>query len=205
VARRRTSLFLRVALILAAFLVLAVVTRTWWLRQIGYALIHEDAPVTSDIAVVLGGDPWGNRIEKGGDLVRAGYVPAALISGPPGKYGEHESEPEIAFAVRQGYPAAWFIAFPNEARSTEAEAAAILGELRRRDLHRILLVTSEYHTARAFRTYQKIARQMRAAFDMRTIGAPEPDFQADSWWRNREGQKITFLEWLKTVAATLGI
>jgi uncharacterized SAM-binding protein YcdF (DUF218 family) len=192
-------------LVLVAVTIAAVGTRNWWLRGMGYALIHEDAPVKSDIAVVLAGDFWGNRIEKGGDLVRQGYVPAALISGPNGAYGYNECDLAIDFAVHHGYQASFFIPFPLNARSTLEEAWDILPELRRRRLHRMLLVTSDYHTARARRTWLKAARQMEFAIDIRAIGAPDPDFQPDSWWKNRQGQKIAFMEWSKTVAAALGL
>jgi uncharacterized SAM-binding protein YcdF (DUF218 family) len=180
-------------------------TRNWWLRGVGYALVREDAPVKSDIAVVLAGDSRGNRIEKGGDLVREGYVPAALISGPSGAYGHHESDLAIDFAVHHGYPASFFIPFPHDARSTQEEAWDILPELRRRNVHRMLLVTSDYHTARAYRTFAKVARQMGFSLDIRAIGSPDVNFQADSWWKSREGQKIAFMEWSKTVAAALGL
>jgi uncharacterized SAM-binding protein YcdF (DUF218 family) len=182
-----------------------VITRLWWLPEIGRGLMHEDAPVKSDLAVVLAGDRLGLRIERGGDLVRQGYVAAALVSGPPGLYGQHECDLEIAFAVRQGYPADWFIPFPDEARSTQEEASAILPELQRRRVHRLLLVTSEYHTARAYRTFASTARKLGNPIEIHPIGVPDPDFQADSWWRSREGQKITFMEWTKTVAYTLGL
>jgi uncharacterized SAM-binding protein YcdF (DUF218 family) len=205
VARRQSSLTLKFFVVLAAVVIAAIGTRNWWLRGLGYALIHEDAPVKSDIAVVLAGDYWGNRIEKGGDLVRQGFVPAALISGPSGAYGHNESDLAIDFAVHQGYPASFFIPFPLNARSTQEEAWDILPELRRRHLHHMLLVTSDYHTARARRTWAKAARQMRFAIDIRAIGAPDPDFRADSWWKNREGQKIAFMEWSKTIAAALGL
>jgi uncharacterized SAM-binding protein YcdF (DUF218 family) len=194
--------FLLVVILLAG---VVAVTRSWWLGEIGRALMYEEAPVKSDLAVVLAGDRLGNRIEKGGDLVRQGYVPAALVSGPPGLYGMHECDFEIAFAVRQGYPAAWFIPFPDEAHSTQEEARAILPELQRRHVHRVLLVTSEYHTGRAYRTFAGTARKMGVPIEIHPVGVPDPDFRADSWWRSREGQKITFMEWTKTVAHALGL
>jgi hypothetical protein len=184
--------------------VLAATTRSWWLRAVSHGLMREDAPVKSEIAVVLAGDPWGSRIKKAGDLVREGYVPAALVSGPPGAYDLHECDLAIAFAVRHGYPAAYFVPFPNDARSTQDEAFSIIAELERRHIHRMLLVTSEYHTARAWRTFQSTARKLGAGLDIHTIGAPDPEFHPDSWWQSRQGEKITFMEWTKTIADAVG-
>jgi uncharacterized SAM-binding protein YcdF (DUF218 family) len=205
VARRQSSFLLKFLLAFAVIVVAAIVTRNWWLAGFGYALIHDDAPVKSDIAVVLAGDFWGNRIKKGGDLVREGYVPAALISGPIGAYGHHEADLAIDYAVHQGFPSSFFIPFFDKARSTDEEARAILPELRRRNVHSMLLVTSDYHTARARRTWAKDAQQMGFPIEIHAIGSPDPEFRADSWWQSRQGQKITFMEWSKTVAAAVGL
>ncbi|MGA9628365.1 MAG: ElyC/SanA/YdcF family protein [Bryobacteraceae bacterium] len=113
----------------AACLVLAaaaILSRSLWLPVLGYGLVHDDGPAKADIAVVLAGDYEGHRIEKAAELIREGYVPAALISGPRGFYGGHESDYAIAYAVRQGFPARWFIALPRSALSTREEARVVL-------------------------------------------------------------------------------
>jgi len=194
--------------LLAACLVLAaaaILGRSLWLPVLGYALVHDDGPAKADIAVVLAGDYEGHRIEKAAELIREGYVPAALISGPPGFYGGHESDYAIAYAVRQGFPAEWFIALPHSALSTREEARVVLAELRRRNVRSFLLVTSDYHSARARRIFLAAARAMGGGPAMRTVTAPGEFFRPDSWWRNREGQKTVFFEWSKTFATALGI
>ena len=194
--------------LLAACLVLAaaaILSRSLWLPVLGYALVHDDGPAKADIAVVLAGDYEGHRIEKAAELIREGYVPAALISGPPGFYGGHESDYAIAYAVRQGFPAEWFIALPHSALSTREEARVVLAELRRRNVRSFLLVTSDYHSARARRIYLAAERAMGGGPAMRTVAAPGEFFRPDSWWRNREGQKTAFFEWCKTVATVVGI
>jgi uncharacterized SAM-binding protein YcdF (DUF218 family) len=194
--------------LLAACLVLAavaLVNRSLWLPVFGYALVHDDGPAKADIAVVLAGDYNGRRIEKAAELIREGYVPAALISGPPGFYGLHESDYEIAYAVRQGFPAQWFIALPHSGMSTREEATFMLAELRRRNARSFLLVTSDYHSARARRIYLAAERAVGGGPAMRTVAVPGEYFRPGSWWRNREGQKIAFFEWSKTIATALGI
>jgi uncharacterized SAM-binding protein YcdF (DUF218 family) len=133
--------------------------------------------------------------------VKQGYVPHVLVSGPHLIYGLYECDLAIPFAVKRGYPERWFIRAPNEALSTRDEAAAILPDLRRRGAHRIPLVTSDYHTARAARIYRAGAHDL----DVRVVAAPDQYFSANGWWRNREGRKIFLLEWLKTVANGLGM
>ena len=194
--------------LLAAGLVLAAVlifSHGLWLPWLGYALVHDDGPAKADIAVVLAGDYIGHRIEKAAALVREGYVPAAIVSGPPGFYGMYESDYAIAYALRQGFPAQWFIALPHSALSTRQEAAVVLAELGRRHVRSFLLVTSDYHTARARRIFLAAERAMGGGPAMRTVAVPDKYFRPDSWWRNREGQKTAFFEWCKTVATALGV
>jgi uncharacterized SAM-binding protein YcdF (DUF218 family) len=196
---------LRYLAFLAALILLVFLTRPWWLAAMGSALVHNESPVKADIAVVLAGDSYGRRILKGGELVRAGYVPLVLVSGPASAYGLHESDLAIPFAVRQGFPAECFVAFPNRSLSTSDEAVDILEELRHRNVKSFLLVTSDYHSARARRIYRAAERTSGGGPEFRTVAAPDEYFHASSWWRTRQGQKIAFFEWAKTVATAVGL
>ena len=198
---RRPSLFLKIALCIAIALALAAATHAWWMAGLGRLLVRDDGPARADIAVVLAGDYYGQRILRAAELVRQGYVPNVLVSGPHMLYGFYECDLAIPFAVERGYPQSWFIRAPNEALSTREEAAAILADLRRRGVHRFLLVTSDFHTARAARIYRSAAPDM----DMRVVAAPDAYFRAGGWWHNREGRKIFLVEWMKTVANALGM
>jgi uncharacterized SAM-binding protein YcdF (DUF218 family) len=188
----------------AALAAVVFLSRSWWLRGLGYALVHGDGPAKADIAVVLAGDSYGHRIVKAAELVRAGYAPAVLVSGPAGAYGLYESDLAIPFAVRQGFPVEWFIPFPNHSLSTLEEAGAILQELRRRNVKSFLLVTSDYHTARARRIFLATERAKGDAIPFRTVAAPDEFFKPNSWWQNRQAQKTTFMEWSKTFATAFG-
>jgi len=167
--------------------------------------VYDDGPGPADIAVVLAGDHYGLRILAGADLVRRHYVPAVLVSGPAGTYGFHENELAIPFAVKRGCPIEWFIGWPHEALSTYGEAHTVLPELRRRGVHRYLLVTSNYHTVRARRTFLKVQRELGLAMDFRVVAAPDQYFSPQAWWRDREARKIFFFESTKTVASWFGL
>jgi uncharacterized SAM-binding protein YcdF (DUF218 family) len=158
-------------------------------------------PERADIALVLAGDGYGHRILKGAELVRAGYVPGVLVSGPAGYYGRHECDLAIPFAVQKGYPREWFIPFPHDAKSTAEEARVTIPELRRRGVRKFLLVTSDYHTRRAGRTFGPLLGTM----EMKVIASPDEYFDPDRWWKSRSSQKAFFFEWSKTVAAWVGL
>jgi uncharacterized SAM-binding protein YcdF (DUF218 family) len=203
VARGRAFLF-RFLIPLAVLALLLAVSYALWLPLVGRALVHDDGPSKADLAVVLGGDYWGHRIDTAAMLVRRGYVPSVLVSGPPGFYGFHESDLAIPYAAGKGFPAEWFQAFPHEALSTREEASVLLAELRRRGVQRVLIVTSDFHSARARRIFLAAEKAMGGGPEIRMVAAPDEFFHADSWWRGRESQKTTFFEWSKTVATALG-
>jgi uncharacterized SAM-binding protein YcdF (DUF218 family) len=187
------------AVVLAALLVLA--TYPIWLTVLGGYLVHSDTPVPADMIVVLAGDFTGSRILTAGDLVRQGFAHQALISGPAGVYGIYESELAIAMAVRNGYPAAYFVAFPNDSKSTASESAAVISELRKLHVHKIDLVTSNFHTRRA----AKIFRSQAPDMEVHVVAAPDRYFTPNGWWKEREGRKTFLMEWMKTVGAWFGM
>jgi uncharacterized SAM-binding protein YcdF (DUF218 family) len=198
---RRSSLFLKSLVCIVIVLALAVAAHSWWLAALGRMLVRDEGPAKAEIAVVLAGDYSGNRVMRAAELVKQGYVPNVLVSGPHLIYDSYECDLAIPFAVKRGYPEMWFIRAPNETRSTRAESATILADLRRRGVHRFLLVTSDFHTARAARIYRAAAPDM----DIRVVAARDEFFSADGWWRNREGRKTFLVEFLKTVANALGM
>lgn len=189
-------------LLAAVFLlVLILVTSRVWLALLGGFLVKADAPAPADMIVVLAGDFSGNRILTAGNLVRQGLAPQALISGPSQIYGQHESDLAIPFAARRGYPESYFIALPNDTRSTVSEADVVIAELRRRTAHRIDIVTSNYHTRRAGSIYRSKAKDL----EIHMVSAPDQFFEPATWWKNRDARKTFAIEWMKTVATWLGM
>lgn len=168
---------------------------------LGGYLVKAETPFKADIAIVLAGDYSGNRISKAADLVRQGFVPKVLVSGPSGFYGHAESDLAIPYAVRKGYPAEWFIPLRLDANSTSEEAEIIVHELRRRNVHRFLVVTSDYHTRRAAVAYRRLAGGM----EFRVVAAPDQYFHAGGWWKSRPGRKQFAFEWMKTFATWVGL
>jgi uncharacterized SAM-binding protein YcdF (DUF218 family) len=201
VARKHLS---RRGWLLAGLLVVAlaaVVAHPVWMSALGGYLVRAEEPAPADIAVVPAGDGFGNRILKAADLVRRGFTPRVLVSGPDGMYDSNEADLAIAYVVHRGNPPAWFIRFPIKAYSTREEARLIVPELRRLGVRRVLLVTSDYHTRRAGAIYRAAAPEI----EFRVVAAPDRFFRSGEWWRTREGQKRFVLEWMKTIAGWFGV
>jgi len=191
----------RVAAAVVLLAAAAVIFHAAIFRALGGYLVQASTPEHADIAVVLAGDSWGKRILKAGDLVRQGYAPKALVDGPSGHYGLHESDLAIPFAVKAGFPESYFLALPMDAHSTEDEAHVVQQELRRLGVHKALLVTSNFHTHRAGRIFRSVDRER----EFIVVAAPDEYYSAEDWWKNREGRKTFVTEWMKTIAQWFGI
>lgn len=180
-------------------LALAALFHAPLLTALGAYLDQSGLPGKADIVFVLAGDASGNRILKGAELVRQGFAPRVVVSGPAGNYGNYECDLAIPFAVKAGYPESEFVRFPNQAHSTREEAADAAGELRTLGAHRVLLVTSLYHTRRAGALFRAAAPDLTFL----VVAAPDDYFTKDGWWRNREARKTFLIEWMKTGATWL--
>jgi uncharacterized SAM-binding protein YcdF (DUF218 family) len=201
----RRAFLLKLLLVAAVVCLIAYFARDAWLPWIGYALIHDDGPGKADCAVVLGGDYYGNRIVRAAELVRMGYVPMVLVSGPPGFYGVNEADLAIQFAEKKGFSPEWFVPLRHRALSTRDEAEALIDELRKRNAQSFLLVTSTFHTARARRIFLSAERSKGYTAPFRTVASPDRFFTPDRWWCERESRKLAFMEWTKTVATAVGM
>jgi uncharacterized SAM-binding protein YcdF (DUF218 family) len=178
--RRRVSL-----VFLGVLFLIAISVAAFWLRLdrnriLGDFLIRNDRPETADLIVVLGGDFWGSRVLSGAELVKKGYAPAALISGPPYRFSPQseyvpESDLAIQFLVQKGYSPSWFISYPNTARATIDEVGLLLKELKRRHARKFLVVTSNYHSRRAGLVF----RMLCLTCEFRVIAAPEDGFNPE--------------------------
>ena len=198
---------IRKRLVLSLIIVPCLCVVVWltsevWLRALGDVLVADSTPEHADAAIVLAGDPRANRIMKACDLVRNGYVPIVLVSGPMKVYGVNEADLAIRFAVSQGCPADRLQPAYIRALSTRDEARAMKPELQRRGIRSVLLVTSNFHTARAARTFRRI---LPSDITVRPIASVDDWFTRDGWWRNREGQKTAFMEISKTIADFAGL
>lgn len=171
------------------------------LGAMGDLLVNDGPPRKADVVLVLAGDPSGNRIVTAAQLVRDGYAPQVLVSGPAGDYGLFECDLAIPFAERKGFPASYFVALPHHALSTIEEAQATIPEIRQMGATTVLLVTSNYHTRRA----GKIFRAAAPDLTFFAVGAPDEHFSPHGWWQNREGRKTFAFESLKTVTEWFGL
>ena len=161
--KRKSPWFQRLILCAGSILILGLIlygTAPFWMARLGYYLIQAEAPGKADIAVLLAGDPIGERMMAAAQLVGGNLVPRVLVSGPRGSYGTWESDLAIEWAVRQGKPREWFVPLHMTADSTAEEAVILLTWLREHNIKSINVVTSNFHTRRAGQIWRKVSGEI---------------------------------------------
>lgn len=160
--------------------------------QAGRFLVVND-PQKSDLVLVLAGET-DYRPARGLELLRQGYGSRLVIDAPARERIFEASTAELAQRWAQNLPEARQISIcPIYGLSTSDEAREASACADRLGAHRILLVTSDYHTRRALSTFRHEIRH--AAFSM--AAAYDPTTFGTAWWQHREWAKTTFYESLR--------
>jgi hypothetical protein len=157
----------------------------------GRALVV-NAPQPSDALVVLAGETE-YRPRLGLRLLDKGYGRKLVIDVPAGQTIYEYTQMQLAEKYFGTLPEAASIRIcPIYGMSTKAESHDVEKCLSP-DEHRVLIVTSDYHTRRALSIFRKELRGR--SFSAAAAHDPQ-EFGAD-WWRHREWAKTCLDEWLK--------
>jgi uncharacterized SAM-binding protein YcdF (DUF218 family) len=179
--------FVRLLVLLALIVVLVALA-----RRAGHFLVL-DEPQESDAIVVLAGD---TRVRPAHALalLRQGMAPRVLLDVETRDviYDQHLTE--IAQRYVDGLGEANHVSVcPIEGFSTLAESDDARRCLQSLGAHRVLIVTSDFHTRRAL----MIFRHHLPQYQFSVAAASNPLQFGEAWWTNREWAKTTFDEWLK--------
>lgn len=190
-------------LVAVSLLLILLLFRRQVLIDVGQALVVSDPLERADAIYILAGDFWGNRVLLGAKLGSEGWAPKVLVGGGPyggdGRYHE-SSELAVDFAVRHGYSRAMFVPVPISASSTIDEVQVLGPIFRRLGVHRVILVTSNFHSRRA----AEVFRLYLPEFDFRMEGAPEDDFfDPQAWWNKPQQRKLVLSEYKKMFGTLL--
>jgi len=145
--------------------------------------------------VVLAGET-GARPALGLELLRRGMGPRLYLDAEAGEQIYDEQLTGIAQRYVNTLPEANSITVCAIAgRSTVAEAGDVARCLQGLGAHRVLLVTSDYHTRRAL----MILSHRLPQYQWSVAAAHNPAQFGPAWWTNRQWAKITFDEWEKLI------
>jgi uncharacterized SAM-binding protein YcdF (DUF218 family) len=172
---------------------LLLVCATALFRSAAFLIV--DRPEKSDVVLVLNGG-WQIRAKKGAELVHAGFGHHLLVDTDHTlRLGIADSDRIQAVLLRKFPDLVNQVQIcPTLADSTLSEAADIAVCLQRLNAKSVLLVTSDFHTRRAF----SILRHALPQYHWSVAAAPDEVFQVN-WWRDRRSVLTNLSEWEKLV------
>ena len=177
------------AVALLAFLLLLLAT-----RAASFLLV--DAPRPSDVIVVLAGETQ-RRPERALQLLDQGYARHIILNVPTHENIFEFTQPQLAQKYIEDQPQAASISIcPIEGFSTKDETKDVERCLKQEPgAKSILLVTSDFHTRRAFSIFRHELPQYQYS-----VAAARDDTQFGiRWWQHRQWAKIVFDEWLRLI------
>jgi hypothetical protein len=152
-----------------------------------------DEPEKSDVILVLAGE---TKVRPGHalELLRQGMAPRVFIDVQKRTVIYDEQLVDIARKYVSGLAEANRVSVcPTVGFSTNTEAPDVIPCLQPLGAHRVLIVTSEYHTRRAL----AIFRHRLPQYQFSVAAARDPEHFGEAWWTNREWMKTTLGEWSK--------
>jgi DUF218 domain len=182
-------LFRRFALALLLIIVICVFARH------AARFLVVDEPQRSDAIVVLAGETHF-RPARAMDLLRQGFAPHVFMDAEKRNVIYNVQLLDILQKYIDGLPEAANISVcPIYGFSTNAEVDDVSRCMQSLGAHRVLIVTSDFHTRRA----AMIFRHRLPQYQFCTAGAHNSAEFGDAWWTNREWAKTTFDEWTKLI------
>lgn len=199
--RERGGIFFRLIFLMffACFIFAIYLVRHPLMRLAGNFWVVDDGPAASDAIVILGDDNYeGDRATRAADVLHSGWAPRIIASGRYLRPYESIAQLEQHDLLQRGVPASAIVLLAHRADNTREEGETIGQVIGAHGWKRILVVTSNYHTRRA---RYILARVLPAGTQMRMLSATDVNYDPNSWWRTRRGEKIFFHESVGMIVA----
>ncbi len=169
------------------------------LNYLANQLVYKDDIKPCDAIVVLQGDYTGDRLMTAISLFKGGYGKKIVFWGGPVYWKITNAELFLRQLKASGIGPE-FAAWSDERlvqMSTEGESQVNVKLLRKLGAKSFILVTSDYHTARARRVYSGLAR--KNGMTMYVFPAQDSSVTLKGWWKDRQSAKIVLLEFEKAL------
>jgi uncharacterized SAM-binding protein YcdF (DUF218 family) len=169
------------------------------LRVIGETWIVEDPLEKSEAIIVLSDDNfYADRAAHAADLYRHGWAPRVVASGRKLRPYAGVAELMQHDLIERGVPKDKILTISHHADNTTEEAQILLQQALERKWHRVIIVTSNYHTRRARYIFVRVFPQQ---IGVTVSGANDGSFDPDHWWQSRLALKELTREWAGMVVA----
>lgn len=175
--------------------------------------MKEDVPAHADAMVLLMGN-FTERVLQAADLYNAGKADRLIIvEESMGAYKRLEEKGVNIIsktkqardaAVELGIPGDSITLLPGDAESTLTEAVVVRDYLAANTGYdTLLLVSSPTHMRRASMIFRKTLGDFKTPIYIGCSPSVYSDFDADRWWRDKEGIQDVLSEYLKIVSFVL--
>jgi len=162
-------------------------------------MVVSDPLEKSDAIVVLDGDyPQDERLLHAVQLWKGGYASKVILSAKLAEWQTYEDYPSWRHAVKlRIFPEDTLFVAAHNADSTKEEAQHLLTFIRQHGFKRVIIVTSNYHTWRTKRVYEKEWRD--SDISVYISPAYSSQFHPDEWWKHRADSRTFFYEFSKII------
>ena len=161
------------------------------MRGVYRSLVTEIPTEHADVIVVLSG-ATGSRVREGVRLYHAGVAPKMLMTGGP-FFETSMADIMAKYAISLGVPSQNILQ-ENLSLSTYTNATGTLPLLQEIGAHRVLLITSRFHTGRTYKTFRDAFPSDIELF----ISGSDDGVDPKSWWRHGEMAETVLIELGKT-------
>jgi uncharacterized SAM-binding protein YcdF (DUF218 family) len=200
----------RAAVVAAVFLLLGGM---WLVLEGGRFLVHEDPLEHADAIFVLAGTRLERPLESV-DLYKSGWAPLIVLSPGFTEPAERlvldrgisfpiEAELTRNALIQLGVPASAIVADQGSVDNTASEANLLRGMVIARHWHRVIVVTSKYHTKRAGFAFRRGLAGTGATPIMRA--SKYDPFDPPHWWRHRSDVRYGGREWIALILYWCGL
>jgi hypothetical protein len=196
---RWAVLFLAGLLVAAALIASLPALRYPALRAVGWMLVAEDPPAKADV-VVISSDALGAGILEAADLVHAGYASRVAIfdrpvTGVSRELARRGAQPfdlrAISIQMLQQLGITDVLVMPVVVGTVD-EGKVLHEWCAAHDIHSILFVSVRDHSRRTRRVLDRAL--VRHGVQVIVRYARFSDFDPDSWWQSRGGQRVEAVE-----------
>jgi uncharacterized SAM-binding protein YcdF (DUF218 family) len=186
----------KITLIGLAWVTLLYLVHGLWLPVFGDFLVVKDKLEKSDVIIVLGTDPKGDREAWAATLYEKGLAKRIIMCGYEVGWQVSTAEIMKRHAVHLGVPEqAIILDYGWDNNGTWDNAINSLKIVKENSFKSAIVVTSNYHTRRSKYAFKRVFK----ASNVRILISPCPrgSFAPGEWWKSRKLVKSVFLEYIK--------
>jgi uncharacterized SAM-binding protein YcdF (DUF218 family) len=170
-------------------------------------VVRSELPHADALVVLAGSATYVERTHRAAQLFAAGVAARIVLTNdnlPSGWSALEERNPLFVERAaeelqRQGVPAEKIEIVPGIVSSTYDEIMRVREYSVKHGLRSILVVTSAYHSRRAWWTLRHVFRGSDVAIGLETAAPGEQSPRPATWWWHRVGWQMVPLEYVKIV------